>query len=425
MQLAPFLNRMRHGAPRRPRWSARRVAVLLGLVVVSSVAGAPLRAAPVGAITAPLDVGTVQSLYAMDLVARMNAERAARAASVPALVSDRNLAAAAQSWSAHIAATGVVADPAIPPCNGPGGGSPGPTQLCELATNAGSSGSGFWPGDGSDGMDQAYMESSVHRVNMLGAQYTAVGVGVTCARGQAWTVELFGFNYGDLGAARARQAAQGAIGQAPIAAGRATGAPVYCPGQRVGPNGETTTTGGIVPYPYPVPRVAGTPVAPLPSQAVSMAATRDGLGYWVARTNGSLAARGDAGDLGSLTSITLAAPVCQLAPTPSGRGYWMVAADGGIFSFGDATFHGSAGGLRLNAPVVGMAPTASGRGYWMVAADGGIFSFGDAGFHGSAGSLHLNAPITGMASDPATGGYWMVAADGGIFSFDAPFEGTA
>ena len=48
-------------------------------------------------------------------------------------------------------------------------------------------------------------------------------------------------------------------------------------------------------------------------------------------------------------------PIVGMAATPDGIGYWLVAADGGIFSFGTAHFHGSTGGIRLNRPIVGMA----------------------------------------------------------------------
>ena len=78
-------------------------------------------------------------------------------------------------------------------------------------------------------------------------------------------------------------------------------------------------------------------------------------------------------------------PVVGMAATPDGLGYWLVASDGGIFNFGDAAFYGSAGGLPLNQPVVGMAATTDGAGYWLVASDGGIFNYGDAGFGGSDG----------------------------------------
>jgi hypothetical protein len=80
-----------------------------------------------------------------------------------------------------------------------------------------------------------------------------------------------------------------------------------------------------------------------------------------------------------------------MAATSDGLGYWLVASDGGVFSFGDARFHGSMVGRHLNAPIVGIAAdSAAGghmgasAGYWLVGADGGVFSF-DADFNGSVG----------------------------------------
>ena len=64
-----------------------------------------------------------------------------------------------------------MADPSAAPCTGPA------TQVCVFAANSGSTGYGYWPGDGSDGMDAAYMASTYHRQNELGAAYTQVGVG--------------------------------------------------------------------------------------------------------------------------------------------------------------------------------------------------------------------------------------------------------
>ena len=43
----------------------------------------------------------------------------------------------------------------------------------------------------------------------------------------------------------------------------------------------------------------------------------------------------------------LVAPVVGVAATPNGLGYWVVAADGGIFAYGDAAFEGSTGGIHL------------------------------------------------------------------------------
>jgi SpoIID/LytB domain protein len=163
----------------------------------------------------------------------------------------------------------------------------------------------------------------------------------------------------------------------------------------------------------------------LPSSAVAIAATSDSLGYWMNGSDGSVAAFGDAGFLGSAASLTLVAPVVGLAVAPDDKGYWEVASDGGIFAYGTAAFHGSTGNLHLNRPIVGMARTASGDGYWLVASDGGIFSYGDARFFGSTGSISLNRPVVGMAPTPDGGGYWLVASDGGIFSYgDAQFYGS-
>ena len=397
--------------------------LLAGLFLVPSSSPRTVRPAD----SAP-SIGTVQALYSLDLLARIDAERAARNSATqpdPVLAVDPGLAAAAQSWSAHLASTGVVQDPALAAC----GSAPTAGQVCELAANSGNSGNGLWPGDGSDGMESAYMSSPGHRQNMLDAGYDEVGIGVTCGGGQAWTVEVFGYSYGSIGPAQSRQAAQRAVAGNPVppvptVAGTQTGDPVYCPGQTVGPNGRTTSTGGQYAYPYAVPSVPGEPVA-VPT-AVGIAAAAGDRGYWVAKSDGSVRALGSATDFGSMAGQALAFPMVQIVSTPDGSGYWLVGSDGGVFSFGDAAFFGSTGGLRLNAPIVGMAPTADGRGYWEVGADGGIFAFGDAAFFGSTGALHLNAPIVGMAAAPAGAGYWLVGSDGGIFAFgDAPFQGSA
>jgi hypothetical protein len=378
------------------------------------------------------DLASVENLYATDLLARVNAERGARTSPgqpVPALLMDAGLNAAANSWAHYIASTGVVRDAPLSGC----GPNPSPSQLCVLAANAGNSGNGFWPGDGSDGMQTAYMNSTGHRQNMLNAGYDTVGVGVACSGGEAWTVELFGFVYGNLGAALGRQAAQNAVEGNPVppgpaVAGTGTGAPVYCPGQTMGPNGAVTPTGGQFPYPYAVPAVAGEPQpsTSVPSTSfIGIAGAAGDQGYWVAKSDGNVSPHGSASFYGSMGDKVLSAPITHIVGTPDGKGYWLVGADGGIFTFGDAAFYGSMGGLVLNAPVVDMAPTRDGRGYWLVARDGGIFAFGDAAFHGSMGASALNAPVVGLAADATGAGYWLVGTDGGIFAFgDAGFHGS-
>ncbi|HEX4163396.1 MAG TPA: Ig-like domain repeat protein [Acidimicrobiales bacterium] len=165
-------------------------------------------------------------------------------------------------------------------------------------------------------------------------------------------------------------------------------------------------------------------VSPTLYGVVGMAATPDGGGYWIARSDGAVSAFGDAADYGSMFGQALNKPIVGIAATHDGGGYWLVASDGGIFSFGDATFYGSTGSITLNKPIVGMTATPDGKGYYFVASDGGVFTYGDAHFQGSMGASPLNQPVVGMATDGTTGGYWLVAADGGIFSFNAPFLGS-
>jgi len=188
-------------------------------------------------------------------------------------------------------------------------------------------------------------------------------------------------------------------------------------------NGSTCST---VPSTTVEGSTGWTATGSLQGQAVGMAASPDGEGYWLASATGSVSAHGDAVNFGSLATLGIvpSKPIAHIVSTPDGKGYWLVAADGGVFSFGDAHFYGSMGGRALDAPVVDLAPTANGGGYWLVAADGGIFAFGNATFHGSMGGQHLNQPVVGIAPDHVTGGYWEVATDGGIFAFDAPFHGS-
>ena len=159
------------------------------------------------------------------------------------------------------------------------------------------------------------------------------------------------------------------------------------------------------------------------SRTVGIAPLSNGSGYWEAQADGTVAAFGNAQNLGSV-NVALSSPIVGIAATPDGGGYWLVGTDGGIFSFGDAVFRGSMGGQSLNQPIVGMASDPATDGYWLVAADGGVFSYG-APFLGSTGNIHLNRPIVGMEATANGKGYRFVASDGGIFSFgQAPFDGS-
>ena len=158
---------------------------------------------------------------------------------------------------------------------------------------------------------------------------------------------------------------------------------------------------------------------------VGLARTVTRKGYWLAATDGGVFSYGDAPYYGSAGGMHLDQPIAAIAATPSGHGYWLVAHDGGVFTFGDAGFFGSTGGTHLNQPIVAFAPTPTGDGYWLVARDGGVFCFGDAHFYGSAAATHLNQPVSGIAATPRGNGYWLVTRDGGVFSYGgAPFEGA-
>ena len=172
----------------------------------------------------------------------------------PNFRSTRQLQADAQAWSAHMAATGSVADPTLPPCDEQA------NQVCVLAANSGNTGYGFWPGDGSDGMNGDYMESAAHRQNQLGAAYNLVGVGVTCSANQAWTVELFGYTYGDLPSAYARENSQNVfqgdpVPSTPMVAGAPSGDSGLLPGTDL--RSQRRGHPDRRPVPVPVPGAVG------------------------------------------------------------------------------------------------------------------------------------------------------------------------
>jgi hypothetical protein len=176
------------------------------------------------------------------------------------------------------------------------------------------------------------------------------------------------------------------------------------------------------------PRLAGT-TASATSSIVGMAASPAGEGYWLVGRDGSVTARGDAHWLGDLPSLGVSVSnIVAVAPTADGGGYWLVGSDGGIFAFGDAHFVGSlpAIGKAVN-DIVGMVATSNGLGYWMVGADGGVFAFGNTHFVGSLPGLgiHVN-DIRAIVPSPTNGGYVLVGADGGTFVFGngATFSGS-
>jgi hypothetical protein len=68
--------------------------------------------------------------------------------------------------------------------------------------------------------------------------------------------------------------------------------------------------------------------------------------------------------------------VTSIAAARNGKGYWLLAADGGVFSFG-VTFHGSLPGRGIDAFATQIKPTSNGGGYYILAADGRVFGLGN------------------------------------------------
>ncbi len=164
---------------------------------------------------------------------------------------------------------------------------------------------------------------------------------------------------------------------------------------------------------------------PVDFDAVGIAATPTGQGYWLVSAEGQVRGYGDAVFRGDAAGLGLAAPIVAIEPTDSGNGYWLASADGGVFTFGDADYFGSVAHLPIAQPIVGLAATADETGYWLAASDGGVFALGSAGFHGSAGAIALNQPIVDMVESLNGDGYWLIAQDGGAFSYgDVDFHGS-
>ena len=308
---------------------------------------------------------------------------------LPALAMEVRLVEISRAWSGQMAAANSLS-------HNPNLASQAPSNWQRLGENVGFGGS-------VDSIHRALVNSPGHYANMVNRSFNFVGIGVVRAGDRVWVTQAF------------MQAPTGNVVQTASSAAPA-GTTAAGDGYRI-----VASTGGV----YDFGTAAGFGGVPGGSRIVGAAPTPSRNGYWAVAADGTVHARGDAGDHGGLGGTPLSAPIVGMAATPSGGGYWLLGRDGGIFAFGDADFFGSTGDMRLNQPVVGMTASPTGKGYWFVAADGGIFAFGDAAFHGSTGDIRLNQPIVGMAASPSGHGYWLVARDGGIFAFgDSAFFGS-
>ncbi len=191
------------------------------------------------------------------------------------------------------------------------------------------------------------------------------------------------------------------------------------------PSGASTTaftTVAAVAAPY-----RGSPALVTPA-VVALAATSDGRGYYVLRSNGEVDAYGvpwyGSVPAGDLTGGVTATGIAYDAAT---GGYWVVSSDGRVRAFHAPSLGGPrihAGGWGQYASAVAIASTNDGRGYYVLRANGGVEGFG-VPWHGSLAGLLLygaTAPVVavGIATDAATGGYWVVTSNGRVTGFDAP-----
>ncbi len=182
-----------------------------------------------------------------------------------------------------------------------------------------------------------------------------------------------------------------------------------------------TVGGGL--YAFGTPYCGNLADRIIPGQVAGVAATPDGGGYWIALTDGSVYAFGDAESYGDLRTMhwqggapddAPGAPIVGIAATASGKGYYLLAGDGSVYAFGNARFHGSKGGYRARGTPVAIASDDATGGYWIATSSGHVYAFGAP----SLGSkTRHKAPIVGIAAAPSGNGYWLVSSTGTVYAF--------
>ena len=61
--------------------------------------------------------------------------------------------------------------------------------------------------------------------------------------------------------------------------------------------------------------------------------------------------------------------------TADGLGYWLAGSNGAVYHFGNAVYKGGEAGKHLPAPVTAMAATPASNGYWLLGASGAVYRF--------------------------------------------------
>ncbi|MHB1885471.1 MAG: protease pro-enzyme activation domain-containing protein, partial [Acidimicrobiales bacterium] len=180
----------------------------------------------------------------------------------------------------------------------------------------------------------------------------------------------------------------------------------------------------VLPFVGAVPEVSL--ARTVPGSAASSAligSLRDGTTYTFTVTATSLA--GESFPSAHSNAVTPAAPPAAVAITTlkSGSGYFVASSDGAVAAFGPAPKGYSLNGKTLASPVVGIAADPATSGYWLVTERGKVYSF-QAPSRGSLNPKRLASPGVGRAADPATSGYWLVTERGRVYGFHAPNRGS-
>jgi mannan endo-1,4-beta-mannosidase len=173
---------------------------------------------------------------------------------------------------------------------------------------------------------------------------------------------------------------------------------------------------------------------PRAAEAVDLAPTPTGEGYWILDAAGAVHPRGDAVGRGGFPRGALddGERAVALAVSPSGDGYWIVTDHARVRSFGDARPLGSRS-PTVGAPVVDAVATRSGAGVWLLTADGSVVGVGptrpvgspapDPVAPGTASPAAATATATAIVADSDGTGYWVLDRSGGVQAVDAVDRG--
>jgi hypothetical protein len=228
-------------------------------------------------------------------------------------------------------------------------------------------------------------------------------------------------------------------------------------------DGSVTALGSAPPLGDAAGRIHDDAASRFHNEAVGIATSPSGAGYWIATARGEVFNFGDATARGSLADVVLASPIVDFSAThtsdgaqgylmtdehgnlydfsavgvpaqtgsahpesvvavaaaPSGAGHWLLQRDGKVSAAPDSLYVGGTPVNNGTWEAVDIAVTPSGAGYWVMTDNFGVFAFGDAQFQGSAGGVG-RGPAVAIVANPAGDGYWQVTADGAVYGFGAP-----